>query len=199
MRLLTPTRRRAHSRGSAFVIVLIALVVLSILGIALASITQTEMLIGGNERTTARSFYTGDTGLKLLWTRFMVMNSRDAKTWVIPGTVATVGTVTFRDQVGTTPLIPVLIAPCQLCEVQNETEYAKAPKRVVFVDNARGQRAGITGSATEVMNEKRFLESIDVQPNDNVNSLSDYGSFDPACAGAIMQGKGGTGQNGCGG
>lgn len=192
-----PTPRR-RSSGSAFILVLIALVVLSILGLAIASMTQTEMLIGGNERSAARSFYVGDTGLKLLWTRFMVLGARDAKTWVIPGSLSTSGSVTFRDQVGTTPLVPFLLAPCQLCEVQNETEYNKGAKRVVFIDNARGQRVGVRSGATTIVNEKRFLEYVDVQPNDNVTSIQDIGSLDPACGGRIGKGEGGTGQNGCG-
>ena len=59
---------RTHSRneaGSAYIITLLALVVLTILALALALVTQTEVKVGSNERTASRSFYAADSGLAI--------------------------------------------------------------------------------------------------------------------------------------
>jgi len=52
--------RRNPEAGSAYIIALLVLVVLSIIGIALAQITQTEYQIGANELTSNRTLYAAD-------------------------------------------------------------------------------------------------------------------------------------------
>jgi Tfp pilus assembly protein PilX len=59
---------RSHSRGeagSAYIITLLALVVLTILALGLALVTQTEVKVGSNERTVNRAFYAADSGLAI--------------------------------------------------------------------------------------------------------------------------------------
>ena len=51
--------------GSAYIITLLALVVLTILALALALVTQTEVKVGSNERVANRTFYSADTGLQI--------------------------------------------------------------------------------------------------------------------------------------
>ena len=58
--------------GSAYIVVLLVLVVLAIFGIALSMITQTEMQIGSNERTINRVFYAADAGIELAIARAIV-------------------------------------------------------------------------------------------------------------------------------
>src|SRR6185503_10975606 len=58
----TAVRRRAGEAGSAYIIALLALVVLSILGLGLALITQTEMQVGAGEMTYQRLLYSADSG-----------------------------------------------------------------------------------------------------------------------------------------
>jgi Tfp pilus assembly protein PilX len=57
-------RSRAEA-GSAYIITLLALVVLTILALALSLVTQTEVKIGSNERIVNRTFYAADTGLQI--------------------------------------------------------------------------------------------------------------------------------------
>jgi len=53
-------------RGSAYLVALMALVVLTILGLSLVLITQTEVQVGANERTVNRTFYTADSGFHVM-------------------------------------------------------------------------------------------------------------------------------------
>jgi hypothetical protein len=61
---MTPQSRssRRNERGSAYLLVLLLLLVLTVIGLSLAVITQTEVQIGGAERTATRVLYGGDTG-----------------------------------------------------------------------------------------------------------------------------------------
>ena len=63
-RFFPPRSSRAES-GSAYIITLLALVVLTILALALALVTQTEVKVGSNERIVNRTFYSADTGLQI--------------------------------------------------------------------------------------------------------------------------------------
>jgi Tfp pilus assembly protein PilX len=63
-RFFRPQSSRAES-GSAYIITLLALVVLTILALALALVTQTEVKVGSNERVVNRTFYAADTGLQI--------------------------------------------------------------------------------------------------------------------------------------
>ena len=54
---------RPSETGSAYIVTLLALVVLTILALALAMVTQTEVQVGANEKTINRTFYAADSGL----------------------------------------------------------------------------------------------------------------------------------------
>jgi type IV pilus assembly PilX-like protein len=56
---------RSSEAGSAYVITLLALVVLTILALSLALVTQTEVQVGANEKTVNRTFYAADSGLNI--------------------------------------------------------------------------------------------------------------------------------------
>lgn len=51
--------------GSAYIVTLLALVVLTILALTLTLVTQSEVQIGGNEKTVNRLFYSSDALLSL--------------------------------------------------------------------------------------------------------------------------------------
>ena len=55
---------RTHQReaGSVYVIALLVLLILTIVGLALSLVTQTERLLGANDRITQRVFYAADSG-----------------------------------------------------------------------------------------------------------------------------------------
>ena len=63
MRFTTPDDRR--ERGSAYIIALMALLVLTMGGLAVTLISQTEMQVGVNEKVIHRTFYAAESGLNL--------------------------------------------------------------------------------------------------------------------------------------
>lgn len=65
-------RHRASEAGSAYLVAILALVVLTVVGLALALVTQTEMQIGSNERSIERAFYAADSGVALATAKTLV-------------------------------------------------------------------------------------------------------------------------------
>lgn len=56
---------RSGERGSAYIVALMALLVLTLGGLSVALITQTEMQVGVNERLQVRDFYAAESGLAI--------------------------------------------------------------------------------------------------------------------------------------
>ena len=53
-------------QGSVFVVALLALVLLTVIGLSLALVTETEMLLGTNERVIMETFYAAETGVSVI-------------------------------------------------------------------------------------------------------------------------------------
>lgn len=156
-------RRRRGEAGSAFAVALLVLLVLSIAGLALTLMTQTEVRIGSNERTTNRSFYAADSGIEVATalnnvyglgstsTVFKV-NTTNQDTGLTPAT-------TFSDQVTVTPLITLYSAPCPYCQVnQNNTNYYF----VTYVVNSTAARTGVNSGTTQTFSQ-RLVSSMMVE------------------------------------
>ena len=65
-------RVRRAQRGSAFIISLLVIVVITFLGLTLAMVTSTEMQLGGNDRDLQRSLYACQSGLAITAARVLV-------------------------------------------------------------------------------------------------------------------------------
>ena len=59
----SPAARRSES-GSAYLATMLVLVVLTILGLSLAVITQTEVLISGSEKQAVRQLFAASSGVQ---------------------------------------------------------------------------------------------------------------------------------------
>ncbi len=71
--------RRHGERGSVFIVALMVLVMLTVIGLSLALVTETEMLIGGNEQVINETFFAAETGLAVAVTQLMTANSLENK------------------------------------------------------------------------------------------------------------------------
>ncbi|HSF41064.1 MAG TPA: PilX N-terminal domain-containing pilus assembly protein [Thermoanaerobaculia bacterium] len=139
-----PIRRAARGEaGSAYIVALMALVILTILGLALAFITQTEVQIGANEKTASRIFYAADAGIEVAAAQALASNRYTPTTILLNQT--TVGyDAQAADRVRISQITPVLRALCNWCP-QN---YQGMPKfySVHNALTATSQRITWTGS-----------------------------------------------------
>ncbi len=62
--MISPLTR--NERGSVFVVALLLLVLLTVIGLSLALVTETEMLLGGNEQVITETFYAAEAGVNVV-------------------------------------------------------------------------------------------------------------------------------------
>jgi hypothetical protein len=131
----------------------LVLLVLSVLGLSLAFVTQTEMIIGSQERTIQRSFYAADAGLDV--TILRIVRARDADCnrldFVDPNGP-------LFDRIRTTIGIPIQEAACNLCSINPED----SSKKVSYLIGAKSERlaANNTPVATKAVELMADLEPL---------------------------------------
>jgi hypothetical protein len=145
MSSLTPSihETRAAERGSAFLFVLFALLVLSILGLSLAMVTQSEVQIGGMQKQATRVFYGADSGLRIQLANHMVNGDVLARTRALGNALVLQSTpvlgVQIQEFVEVSPIYPIFSGTCNLCMLNPDSNYAS----VNHVVTATGLRVGI--------------------------------------------------------
>jgi Tfp pilus assembly protein PilX len=142
-------------RGSAFTVALLVLVVLTIAGLVLTLITQTEARIGGNERTTNRALYAADSGVQVSTVRTLWLGADTQQTTFYLNTTqqdtGTAAVTTFSDQVTVTPLIPLAWIPSPLGQInQNAQSYYD----VTYIVNSTSNRVGVDGATSQTVATK---------------------------------------------
>ena len=167
--------RLSSQAGSAYIIALLALVVLSILGLGLALITQTEMQIGSNERTMQKVFYSADTGVQMAVARAIVIPELTKFTLNLKDNEK----VMLKHEVEVSPFFPVMQATCNLCEFNDPGEYKDPYKKVNFGVTATANRKTVLPSS-DVLAAKTLSSLVEVQPIQLTNETMAKVLSDPA-------------------
>jgi len=155
-------RARPGEAGSAYLIVLLALVVLTVLALTLAFVTQAELQVGGGERVTNRVFYAAESGLSAATARALTSADYTAHiyTFTDPGSLSSLG---FKETVDVSPVLPILDAPCNLCEINDAGTYSeKSFRKINHAVTATATRTA--GTSTKVLGSKTLTAMIEVQP-----------------------------------
>lgn len=158
-----PTRPRlAPARGSAYVVTLLALVVLTILALSLTLVTQSEMQIGTNERIVQRIFYAADSGIAATTARALVTNDFSERTVVLEE-ADTNPLLAMRNEARISPLVPIIDAPCNLCEINNAGTYSEnAYRKIGHAVTVNGVRVGGPDDTQTAL--KVISAMVDFQP-----------------------------------
>ncbi len=158
-------RRRRPRRGSVYIITQVVLLVLTVLGLSIALITQGEMQIGVNERLNETMFYAAGSGIELSTAKALAIPDLQAMRLdqvvprVLPG-------LNVRNRVEVSRFRPILESPCDLCQINEGLAYAKLHHQV----SATATRIGWRGAAKPVpadvtpLAQKRLEVTISFQP-----------------------------------
>ena len=177
-----PVHARLHGQsGSAYLVALLALVVLSIIGLALALITQTEMQTGASEMTLQRTFYAADSGISrsmartfshfdctpMLGTDF-VIGDQDLTTLMTSSGL--------REEVAVTAALPINDPPCPLCSINNAGGTEEKGKQdyyeVHHVVTADAQRR--VGTDPQRLAQRQVGSFFALQPWPKIKDCYDY-------------------------
>jgi len=172
---IVPVRkpRLPRESGSAYVLTLLVLLVLTLLGLVLALITQSEVQVGANERMANRVFYAADMGIGEAAMRLLINNDNTALVYTIkdPGLPTSM-------RVAVSPFHPINDAPCNLCEINQGNDFYK----VTHVVNVVATRFGNSGGNEVVLAQKRLGVMVDLDPiqqsTDTLRSIDDSGIQD---------------------
>jgi len=139
--------------GSAYVITLLALVVLTILALSLALVTQTEVQVGSNERTVSRMFYSADSGLGVAVAEALLVNNNPDNPTVPGPRVVILNKVSvgagsslstnIADRVTISAFVPIQYVRCDLCQSE---EGKQKFWRVNHAVSATAERIAWSGS-----------------------------------------------------
>ncbi len=141
--------------GSAYIVALLALIVLTLVGLALALITQTEMQIGANERTIQRVLYHADSGIAAATAKALVTGDYGGVIFTVPESPG------FESEITTTRLHPILDGPCNFCSINQGSEFFQINHAV----GATAFRGGLAGLADPIPQaEKTVATMVEVQP-----------------------------------
>jgi hypothetical protein len=159
-----------RQQGSAYIIALLILVVLTLLGLSLALVSSTEQQVGANERMIQRTFYAGDAGIGVMAAKILVSSdfaagTRDDRTdgRYILNTGTGGAAVLVQNEVILSPSIPLVEAPCGFCEINAAGSYrTNTYVRLNAAVTSRGQRSSLDG--TNVLASNLVSANLDIQP-----------------------------------
>ncbi len=160
-----PSRYRNRQAGSAYLLSLAVLVILSILALSLAIITESEMLVGASDRTRERTFYAADSGLGAATARALAMAKYEAATYELTDNDTPAG-LDIKNRVQVSPFLPVLSGPCNLCEVNaagpGQRYGSKSYWKVTHAVAAQATRQG--GPSAIPLSQLTISSMVDVEP-----------------------------------
>ena len=152
--------------GSAYLIALMALFLLTILGISVSLVTQTEILAASQERTIERTFYAAEAGLEASIARalgdgdFGPIEHIARRNELEQGQLMNV-----HERVQSSPFFCMGDAPCNLCSINQGSQFVRR-NHMVAVNAAR---SGVLGDGTEIPVGRKSLSSqVNVEPMQTV-------------------------------
>ncbi|MBV8200827.1 MAG: hypothetical protein JOZ15_09415, partial [Acidobacteria bacterium] len=165
---------RRGERGSAFTVALLVVLVLTVAGLALTLMTQTEVRIGANEREANRTFYASDSGIQVSTTSTLWLANDKQLTILLNTTqqdtnASSAPPLTFGDQIIVTPLYALHTQPCEFCQVNQNLQIKYA--YTTHLVNVTTTRLGTLGSTSETLAQKVVAAMIGIQPTPQSNAI----------------------------
>lgn len=170
-RTMTTPIHKASEEGSAYIITLMVVFILTIVGLSLTLITQTEVLVGQNERTVERIFYAADSGVGVAVARALVYNDHQPSEYRISsikdveasGAFNREDAITVQEGVAVSPFVPILSAPCNLCQINQGNEFFEINHAVTSTATRTAAYNGTTGQDVP-MARKAISAMVEIQP-----------------------------------
>ena len=120
----TKTHYPRREQGSVYILALLVLLILTVVGLSLSLVTQSEMQIGVNERLSHQAFHMSTAGIDIATAKALVMP--DLRSFeldlVEPSNVTNLN---LRHRIEVAPFLPILSAPCNLCQINEGADFMK--------------------------------------------------------------------------
>ncbi|HVS16596.1 MAG TPA: pilus assembly PilX N-terminal domain-containing protein [Thermoanaerobaculia bacterium] len=156
-----PPTRPAGEEGSAYIVALLVLFVLTAVGLSVAFVSQTELIVGSQERTIQRTFYAADAGLDIAAASALNTGNYEARRIDLADPAGLFG-ASLIDRIETSVVAPILETACNLCQINQDADYY----RISHAITSRASRLGRTATAGEdvPLSVKELTAVVDFQP-----------------------------------
>ena len=154
--------RSRREEGSAYIIALMALFLLTILGISVSLVTQTEILASSQERTIERTFYAAEAGLEVAIARALGQGDYGPATHIAQRTELEQGAILqMQERVESSTFFCMGDAPCNLCSINQGSQWVRRNHML----SVNAERSGIGPGGEEVaIGRKSLSDMVDVEP-----------------------------------
>ena len=154
--------RRDREEGSAYIIALMALFLLTILGISVSLVTQTEIMAASQERIIERTFYAAEAGLEVSIARALGQGDYGPVTHIAQRTELELGNLMqLRERVDSSTFFCMGDAPCNLCSINQGSQWVR--RNHMLAVNA--ERQAVDGGGVEIaVGRKSLTDMVDIEP-----------------------------------
>lgn len=157
------TRARATrpgaENGSAYLFALLVLLVLTVIGLSLAIITQSEVQIGAAERTGVRVFYDSDAAIRVQVSSAFTSAGEPREFQLHPAT--SVGSAAIASKIHASALLPLDSGNCSLCNITTGTRKFWTIDHIV---TGRTERTSTVGGDETLYAEKTITSMFAISP-----------------------------------
>jgi len=169
----TTIAHRTREQGSAYLIALMALFLLTILGISVSLVTQTEILSSSQERIMERTFYAAESGLEASIARALGEGEFGATEHIArrvelarSGELAPdEALMNVQERVQSSPFFCMGDTPCNLCSINQGSQYVRRNHMVAV----NATREGVTSGGDEIpIGRKSLSAQVNVEPTQTI-------------------------------
>jgi hypothetical protein len=155
------SRCRTSEQGSAYIVALLVLFVLSAVGLSVAFVSQTELIVGSQERTIQRTFYAADSGINIAASSALNQGNYEERRIDLADPSGLFG-ASLIDRIETSVVAPILETACNLCQINQDADYY----RISHAITSSASRLGKTATAGQDVprSRKEVTAVIDFQP-----------------------------------
>ncbi len=118
--------------GSAYLLAIMVILILTMVGLAVSLTTQSEMRIGENERLQRRSFYSADAGINIQTAKALVAGDQNCFNLDLVEESQDPN-LHIRNRIQTSHFAPVSTGWCNLCQVNQDSPFQKVNHVVTSV------------------------------------------------------------------
>jgi hypothetical protein len=150
-------------RGSTLVLVMIVLFLLSVIGLSLVAMTESEFLIGSNHWLRERTLVETENGIHIAVARKVVRNDGRAVDLRFADAAGSRSAANFNNDLEVAPVAVIAERPCNFCEINGSGSYTEKAFRAVVHDvRSTGIRRG--SSADAVAARQTLQVDIQLEP-----------------------------------
>lgn len=157
-----PRHGRESEAGSAYLVALLSLVVLTMLALALTFTTQTELLVGSNERVLQRAFYAAESAAHLAVAHTLKDHDKCAQLLEFSDVPAGKPGWLLKARIEYDPIYPVAAPWCNLCTTNDADEYST--NAFFKVNHAITARGFLVSGGGDVGARKTITDMVDIHP-----------------------------------